>query len=70
MTETAETRAWETALLLAGWPPDQQDKIIGDAFDAAMRKHGLTEPTREMLDHAARVYALIGEIEQMPGGTA
>jgi hypothetical protein len=36
MTDTAETRAMETALLLAGWPPDQQDKIIGDAFQAVM----------------------------------
>jgi hypothetical protein len=66
MTE-AEARAVETALLLAGWPPDQQDKIIGDAFDAVMRKHGLTQPTREMVEHAARVYALIGEIEQRVG---
>jgi hypothetical protein len=67
MTDTAETRALETALLLAGWPPDQQDRIIGDAFQAVMNKHGLNAPTREMLEHGALVYALIAELEQRAG---
>jgi hypothetical protein len=67
MSDTAETRALETALLLAGWPPDQQDKIIGDAFQAVMDKHKLTAPTREMIEHGALVYALITKLEQQAG---
>jgi hypothetical protein len=63
----AETRAMETPLLLAGCPPDEQDRIIGWAFDETMRKHQLAQPTREMLEHAARVYALIAELEQRAG---
>jgi hypothetical protein len=63
----AETRAMETALLLAGMAPDEQDRITGWAFDEAMKKHNLTQPTREMLEHGARVYALIAELEQQVG---
>jgi hypothetical protein len=63
----AETRALETALLLCGWPPDLQDRIIGDAFQAVMDKHGLSAPTREMVEHGARVYMLIAELEQRGG---
>jgi hypothetical protein len=66
----AETNAWETALLLAGWPAEQQDRIMGDAFEQAMLKWNLTEPTREMLEHSARVYQLIRQIEALPAGTA
>jgi hypothetical protein len=63
----AQARAMETALLLAGWPPDQQDRVIGDALQRAMRKHGLTAPTREMVEHVVRVCAFIGELERRLG---
>jgi hypothetical protein len=48
-------------------PPDEQDRVIGWAFDETMRKHGLTMPTPEMIEHGARVYALIAELEQRVG---